>query len=163
MKINVMIIKNILLAFVLISIGYTLGKHSVTGTKNNGDSKEEDGSGTVSSYIMVYYMHSTFRCASCNKIENMTKQLINSRFKKEVKKGLIKFKDVDFQKNEKLAEQFNIVASCVVVAKIDNGKVSDFKRLDKVWTLLSNSTKFNEYIANAIMGYLVDSTSAVTK
>lgn len=149
------IIKNLLLAFVLISIGFAFGKYSVKKTEADvDDTGESNESHSKDSYVQVYYMHSTFRCVSCNKIEEMTKNLLESNFHKELEDGFIKFSEVDFQKNEKLAKKFDIIASCVVVAKVENGNTTDFKRLDEVWTLMKDPPAFDKYISKAIDSYL---------
>jgi len=104
--------------------------------------------------IHVYYLHSTFRCITCNTIEKMTKQLLDTKYAKETKNKKIIFSEVDFQSNIKLAKKFSIVSSCVVVAEEKNGEILDFKRLDDIWTLLKNTNEFNTYISNAINPFL---------
>jgi len=138
-----------LLAFALISIGFALGKHSVRSDRSLADQPAAQGD-----YVAVYYMHSTFRCVTCNTIEKMTKKLLDQSYREELTDARIKWQDVDFQENETLARQFEIVSSCVVVAQIENGQVSDFKRLDEVWTLMKKPDAFNKYIGDAINSYL---------
>jgi len=138
-----------LLAFALISIGFALGKHSVLSDRSLADQPVAQGD-----YVAVYYMHSTFRCVTCNTIEEMTKNLLDQSYREDLADGRIKWQDVDFQANEALAKQFKIVSSCVVVAQIEDGKVSGFKRLDEVWTLMKKPDAFNKYIRDAIHSYL---------
>ena len=158
MKKSLKIIKNILLAFVLVSIGFALGKnYSDVKIKSKNDvvmvkAKNTDLENRM--VIHVYYMHSTFRCATCNTIEKMTKKLLNTKYSEEMNKKEILFSDVDFQSNEHLAKKFGVVSSCVVVAIEKNGKIIDFKRLDEVWTLMERPEKFNSYISRTIKDYL---------
>jgi hypothetical protein len=44
----------------------------------------------------------------------------------------------------------------VVVASINDGEVTDFKRLDEVWTLMKEPDSFNKYIGDALNEYLPD-------
>ena len=99
-------------------------------------------------------MHSTFRCESCNKIEKMTKSVLDKNFDKELKNGKIRWATVDFQQNQKLAEKFKVVASCVVVESVASNGKSKFERLDKVWTLLDKKTEFISYIKTAVQKML---------
>lgn len=146
------IVKNLLLAFVLISVGFALGKNSIKkGNNATSDSVEVKPNGK---YVAVYYMHSTFRCVSCNTIEKMTKSLLDKDYAEELKDGRIKWREVDFQDNEALAEQFKVISSCVVVASVSNGKYTDYKRLDEVWTLMKDPPAFDKYISKAIDPYL---------
>lgn len=145
-KINFMILlKNFLLAFALISIGYALGKHSGAPCSSN-DSQEVNHK----TAIHVYYLHSAFRCSTCNTIEKMTKDFLYSKYKDQLDSGKMLFSEVNFQQNTKLANRFKVVASCVVVAAEKNGKTIDFKRLDEVWTKMENKTSFDKYIEDAV-------------
>ncbi len=144
------IITNLLLIFALISIGFMLGKNSVKTLNKSGDmilNGEEN-------YIAVYYMHSTFRCVTCNTIEKMTKELLNDFYTKEMTKGNIKFIEVDFQENNSIAQKFEVVSSCVVVANIQKGSIVEYRRLDEVWELMKKPKEFNNYIGNIINLYL---------
>lgn len=139
------IIKNILLIFVFVSIGYMLGKHSVA--KSEVRQVNEDA-------IHVYYMHTTFRCTTCNNIEKMTKSLLEKDFKNELDSGKLLFSEVNFQKNETLAKQFGVAAGCVVVSDERNGKVLDFKRIDEIWELKDQPEDFDSHIAMIIRDFL---------
>lgn len=137
------VIKNLLLAFVLVSIGFAFGKHSAARP-------QPAPSGQMPETVIVYYMHATFRCTTCNTIEKITRQLLESKYKKQMQSGHIMFAEVDFQKNEQMARQFDVISSCVVVAKTKAGKATVFERLDKVWELLDKPDAFNAYLSAAI-------------
>jgi hypothetical protein len=143
------IISKTLIAFVLISIGFLLGKHSVRQTKTN-----QINDHAQSNYVKVYYLHSTFRCVTCNTIEKMTRNLLENSYKEALASGMIQWQEIDFQENEMIAKKFGVIASCVVVAAVKNGEISNFKRLDEVWTLMQDTQKFNLYISGAIDAYL---------
>lgn len=142
------IIKNVLLIFVFVSIGYVLGKHSVTRTGIERVNKDSN------SVVHVYYMHTTFRCATCNNIEKMTKALLEKYFKSELNSGKLLFSEVNFQKDETLAKQFGVAVGCVVVSDERNGKVLDFKRIDEVWELKDKPEEFDSHISKIIKEFL---------
>ncbi|WP_213701023.1 MULTISPECIES: nitrophenyl compound nitroreductase subunit ArsF family protein [Aminobacterium] len=143
------ILTNCLLAFAMISIGFALGKHSVKLDKQTNSLFNENGR-----QVAVYYLHSTFRCITCNTIEKMTWELLTSSYSDELADRKIQWIKDNFQENEALAEQFEVFASCVVVAEMENGVITDYKRLDDVWTLMKDPEAFNRYISDAIDGYL---------
>lgn len=145
MKLSLKIIKNLLLAFVFISIGFALGKHFAARKSAASPAVK-----SVDSEIRVYYMHGTIRCAACNRIERMTGQLLKDKYAKEMAAGKIKFTDIDFQEHEILAKHFNVTGSCVVVAEIRAGKIISYQRLDKVWELLNKPVEFDAYISKAV-------------
>jgi hypothetical protein len=139
-----------LLAFALISIGFAMGKHTAKPDKP-ADSPPPVATGRQ---IAVYYLHATFRCATCNAIESMTRALLDSAYGKDLEEGRLQWIEADFMENTALAKQFEVAASCVVVAEMKDGVVTDYKRLDEVWTLMQDTAAFNAYISAAIDGYL---------
>jgi hypothetical protein len=149
------IIRNLLLIFVFVSIGFAMGKYSVS----RNESIAPEGAAQKDA-VHVYYMHATFRCVTCNTIEKMTKDLLASKFAEELRQKKIIFSEVNFQEDEKLAKRFDVISSCVVVAKEENGKISSFKRLDKVWTLMKKPEEFNAYLSNAIESFMTDKGKA---
>jgi len=149
MEIAKKLIKQGLLIFALISVGFLLGKHSVKSSFSEGEQMLDR-----TSHVVVYYMHSTFRCTTCNTIEKMTWELLNRTYSQELVSGQIQWEEEDFLENERLAKEFGVTASCVVVARVDDGRVLDFKRLDDVWTMMKESVAFDKYISDAINFYL---------
>lgn len=144
------ILTNGLLAFALISIGFALGKHAAKPDAQS-DGLQSSGTGRQ---VAVYYLHATFRCVTCNTIESMTKTLLDSAYSQALQKGRILWIEADFMENTSLAKQFEVVSSCVVVAELTDGVVTDYKRLDDVWTRMVDPAGFNAYICAAIDGYL---------
>lgn len=139
------ILTRLLLVFVLISIGFAFGRHSVKNSRLPVAESAAQGS-----YVNVYYMHATFRCETCNTIEALTRTLLNKNYAAEMTAGRLKWLEVDFQEDERLAKKFSVVSSCVVVALIDKGEVVDFKRLDEVWILMQKPDQFNRYVSDVV-------------
>lgn len=143
------ILTNLLLAFALISIGFALGKHSVKSSAPVAALPTDNGS-----QVAVYYLHSTFRCVTCNTIEAMTRDVLDQSYSEALADGSMLWIEADFQEDESLAKQFEVAASCVVVAQLENGEVIDYQRLDDVWTFMQDPEVFNLYISDAIEVYL---------
>jgi len=149
-----------LLGFALISIGFALGKHSVKPTAPAlplPESGVNADSGTVpdaEDQLVVYYLHGTFRCVTCNTIEKMARELVETDYAAELADHRIRWMEADFQEDKALARQFEVVSSCVVVANLKNDAIADYQRLDEVWTLMSEPEAFNRYIRDAIDQYL---------
>jgi hypothetical protein len=148
------ILTNALLSFALISIGFALGKHSVQQNRLTAIAPVASLPDDSGPQVAVYYLHSTFRCVTCNTIEEMTRSLLDQNYSDQLADGSILWIEDDFQENETLAKQFDVAASCVVVADLRNGKVVDYQRLDEVWTFMKVPEAFNLYIGDAIDVYL---------
>lgn len=146
---------NFLLAFVIFTIGFALGKNHnrspdvFPGVKSAvKDSTPANANRKLG--LKVYYMHATFRCVTCNQIEKMTQSIMNREFAPEISSGRILWEEVNFQENETLAKKFDVVASCVVVAVLNGDQIVSYERLDQVWTLLEKPKEFDSYISTAI-------------
>ncbi|MBN2281724.1 MAG: hypothetical protein JXQ65_14170 [Candidatus Marinimicrobia bacterium] len=137
---------NLLIAFALISFGVMLGKNSVKPIESSV-SKSNDNNGN---YVAVYYLHSTFRCVTCNTIEKLTINLLNSSYKNKLSNGEIKWQEIDFQENEAIAHKFNVIASCVVVGLVKNGEFVEYERMDDVWELVNKPTEFYDHVSKVI-------------
>lgn len=146
------LITNLLLAFVLVSIGFALGKHSVVSETVNGDMIAASNGGTVSAerLVKIFYMHATFRCVTCNSIESRAKQLVERDFADAWTSKKILWEEVNFQSNEALAKKFDVAASCVVVTIAQGDKILEFNRLDDVWPLLEKPAEFDAYVSDAV-------------
>ncbi|MEI6425597.1 MAG: nitrophenyl compound nitroreductase subunit ArsF family protein [Lentisphaerota bacterium] len=153
------VIKNLLLAFVLISIGYAIGKHSTMRLVGKSDTL----TGNVKSgqYLRVYYTHANVRCETCNKIEKKTRELLESKFKNELDSGRIEWQLVNFQENDAFAKEFDVTASGVIAVLMNGDKVVDYERLDGVWPLLSDLPAFNAYLEKSFRKLLSASVGGV--
>lgn len=149
----------LLLAFVLFTLGFGVGKEvgrrQVAVAPPDGAAAGAGGSSAkVAETVTVYYLHATFRCVTCNTIEAMAKEVVETQFAEALAAGRIEWYEGDFQLEEDLARRFGVVSSCVVVARRVGGRESEFQRLDEVWTLIDKPTEFREYIASAIRKYV---------
>lgn len=151
-------IKNLLLIFVFISIGYALGKHTA-----NDENAEQQATHSVTesnrvegeSYTQVLYFHGNQRCKTCKMIESMAKRSVNNSFKSELGKS-VRWKVLNYQSEKELAKKFELSFSTVVVTKVENGEIIDFQRLDGVWEKLNTEMQFSDYITTAVNSYLGD-------
>jgi hypothetical protein len=144
------IIKNLLLAFVLVSIGYAIGKNTAV----RSGVKEDSSGGKSGQYLRVYYTHANVRCETCNSIEKKTHDLLESKFKKELADGRIEWQVVNFQKNESFAKKFDVTTSGVIAVLMNGDKVVDYERLEDVWTLLGDPPAFNAYLEKSFRKFL---------
>jgi hypothetical protein len=148
-------LRKILLTFVIFSIGFAFGKHSMPDKVDKAQKAPVTTGQTGESLVRLYYMHAMFRCITCNKIEEQALQLTKDEFANQLSNKILAWEEVNFQENEVLAEKFDVHASCIVVAVVKNGKIESFERLDDVWTLLEKPEEFKAYVRTAINKALV--------
>ena len=147
----------ILLTFVIFSLGFGVGKE--VGLRKNATTVEPVAEGNSPAppgedKVIVTYMHTTFRCVTCNTIERLAKEVVETDFAEPVSAGRIEWREVNFQERGDLAKKYDIASSCVVVARIEDGQETGFQRLDEVWTLSDKPAEFADYVAGAIRRYL---------
>ncbi len=136
--------------FVLSSIAFSFWKGSNRHESGQADpgaaSSAQDG-------VIVYYLHATFRCVTCNQIEAMTRRLVDTEFAEDLRAGRLLWREVNFEIEEELARRYDVASSCVVVVQKAHGQESH-ARLDKVWTLVDSPEEFNPYVRTAVRSAL---------
>jgi len=148
----------LLMSFVLVSIGFAAGKEmtrrAMAGAQSDAQQHVLAGASAQQDRVIVYYMHGSFRCLTCNSIETMAKAVVENDFAEALAAGQVEWQAVNFQENARLAQQYGVGSSTVVVAKIRGGQAVDFKRLDEVWTKVNDPPAFKRYIHESIRAYL---------
>jgi RNase H-fold protein (predicted Holliday junction resolvase) len=119
--------------------------------KNSTTQQQQD-----SRQLVVYYLHGTFRCPSCNTIERLTKQAVEQGFAEQLATGRVQLKILNIEEpgNEHFAEDYKLYTKSVILSDRKNGKEIQWKNLEKIWTLLHDETKFIEYINSEVKSYL---------
>ena len=110
----------------------------------------------IDNIVRVYYFHTTFRCPTCHKIEEYTKNAILSSFGPEIKKGTIIWKvlNVEEPQNQHFVNDFKLFTKSVVVVDEQKGKQVRWKVLDKTWELVRDQSAFSNYIRSEVKRYL---------
>lgn len=154
-------ISKVLMAFVLITIGFSVGKEMTLRKMAQNDNTDDEVVSAVSEdteqvkdKVVVYYMHATFRCFTCNSIESMAKEVVENDFSDAMADGRLEWRTVNFQENMALGRRYGVGTSTLVVVKIQDGKEVDFKRLDEVWTKVNDPAAFKSYVDETIQAYL---------
>jgi hypothetical protein len=148
------VLKQGLLAFVLITIGFAIGKEVTLRRVAPVLPYDATSADTSLNQVVVCYAHTTFRCVSCNTIERLVQETLNEQFAEAVAQKQVVFQEVNFQADTAFAKQYEIVANCVVLQQIKQGKETQHQRLDKVWELYEDPPAFKTYLADAIHNYM---------
>jgi len=100
------------------------------------------------SHVDVYYFLTNYRCASCHKIENFTKEAVNENFTNALNSGKLNYKSINIDKkeNKHFIDKYQLFTKSVVLSLKKGGKERKNKNLSKVWEYLGNETKFKNYI-----------------
>jgi hypothetical protein len=106
--------------------------------------------------IIAYYFHGNFRCPSCYRIEQYTKQAIEQYFKDEINSGDLVFKPINFDKkeNKHFIKDYQLYTKSVVISLVKNGKEIKYNNLSEVWNYLGDKEQFFNYIKSEVGEYL---------
>lgn len=151
-------ITRVLLIFVLVSIGFSLGKHSA-GVANSPEGAETQAQAIVSAeapgkVLHLYSAHMTYRCFDCSSIQAITKELLDTEFSHELESGKIIYHAIDYIKNPEFSGKYDVSASTVVLVLRSGDADIDYERLDGVWTRLGNTDVMKAYIRAPVQKFL---------
>jgi len=170
-------ITRLLLGFVLVSIGFAVGKEvtmrrmrgsqapppwsdmtcaSRTNTAAAGNLPVANPSvATMSANrLIVYYLHGNIRCVNCNEIETAAHQIVENDFTAEQKAGRILWQTVNFDLDPALARKYDVASSTVLLVRFQDNRETASRRLDEVWTLSDKPAEMADYIHKNIQELL---------
>lgn len=90
---------------------------SGTATKNNTEETKMAETGKIE----VYYFHFTRRCATCNAVENVTKETLQASYTEKMENNEITFLSVnlDEENSKAIAEKIGVSAQALLVVSGD--------------------------------------------
>ncbi len=106
--------------------------------------------------VIMYYFHRTQRCFACLMIEENAARVIENNFTEKVEDGSLIWLpcNLDDPENADLIKTFKLSFSALVLARIDEGKPTDSRKLDGVWRVVNDPQAFEEYVTTEITQFL---------
>lgn len=105
--------------------------------------------------VLVMYFHRTERCPTCRKMGSYAEEAVKGGFAEELEAGTVAFYYIDFQdeKNAALAKGYKVDGPTLIVAKVEENKVAEFKNLDEIWTKVGEKPAFLRYVRENVAAY----------
>ena len=93
------------------------------GEKSNAVTAKAQ-SGQVNDFVEILYFHGKQRCMTCRSIEQNTKELLESKFQRQMKEGKVFFRVIDISKKEnaRIAEKYEVTWSSLFLVQHKKGK-----------------------------------------
>jgi thiol-disulfide isomerase/thioredoxin len=106
--------------------------------------------------VAAMYFHRTVRCPTCKKISAYIEEAVKANFGEQLKEKSVVIYMIDFQdtKNARYTKGYKITGPTFVLADVRKGKVTAWKPMPKVWTLVGKKDAFFKYVADGVRGYL---------
>ena len=105
--------------------------------------------------VVAMYFHRTQRCPTCQKMGSYTEEAVKTGFVQQLKDRTVQFRYVDFQdkKNAAYAKAYKVTGPALVVAKVADNKVVEFKNLKDIWSNVADKKAFIKYVQAHIKTY----------
>jgi hypothetical protein len=102
--------------------------------------------------LVVYYFHGNVRCATCRSIESQSHETVQTAFAAELADEQMVWKTLNYEEasGTDLGRKFEVQVPVVVLARMKNGQLEDWKRLDRVWALVNDKKAFADYVEGEI-------------
>lgn len=107
--------------------------------------------------VIAYYFHSTQRCRTCLKIERLAEEALRELFAEAFDEGALEWRAVNMEQpaNEHYVQDYQLVASSLVLVDMHEGKERAWTYMDKVWQYVhGDEATFKQYVAEQAREYL---------
>jgi hypothetical protein len=106
--------------------------------------------------VVVYYLHMNRRCMTCEKLEAYSKEAVEAGFAEQLNDSSIVFKVENFEQdgNEHFAKDYQLFSQSLILSRLRDGKETEWKNLDKIWTLVGNKEKFITYVQMELASFM---------
>lgn len=142
--------------FILVTVVTLVAKNMRPGARETAagaaSSERSSTSASGKDRVIVYCFHGKTRCPTCDLIENLTHDVVKSRFAEQLKDGSVEWRVVDFDSpgNEHFAKDYDLVATSVVVVQMRDGAQKSWKNLQEVWALVGDKQALGTMIEQEI-------------
>jgi hypothetical protein len=101
-----------------------------------------------SARLIAYYFHGSVRCDTCRTIEAYAREAVETGFAAELSDGRLQCTPLNVEEpgNEHFATDFNLYTRSVVLARMKDGAVGEYRNLEDVWSLVGDKPAFLQYV-----------------
>ena len=113
----------------------------------------EDAKGA---HVIAYYFHGTFRCPTCHKLEQYSKEAIEANFKDELSSGKLLFFviNIDEKENQHFVNDYQLYTKSLVLSLVKDGREIKSNNLAKIWDYVGDKQKFIDYVKAGVADFL---------
>ena len=110
-------------------------------------------------HVVAYYFHGQMRCSTCHKLEQYSKEAIETNFKDALASGKLEFKvvNVEDRGNEHYGKDYQLYTKSLIFSLVKDGKEIKWKNMDKIWEYVGNKQRFIDYVKSGVTDFLKES------
>lgn len=118
--------------------------------------KPADGEVTAPDRVVVYYFHTTQRCATCRRIEEWSDLALRTAFGQELADSSLVFLPVstDEKGNEHFVKDYELYTKSLIVIDMKDGTRQGWENLQKIWEYSGSQEKFFAYVQGGVRSHL---------
>jgi hypothetical protein len=85
--------------------------------------------------IVVTYFHRQVRDSLCLRLEASIKEAVESRFSQQLQDGRLEWRTANYEEptNDPVASDYKFTTPCLVLARLKDGKIVEWRSLPEVW------------------------------
>ena len=105
--------------------------------------------------VSVYFFHGTHRCSGCMNAEKATLQVLNSVYKTQQEKGIIKFQSINIEEEQykALAKKYEVAWNTLLIVPTGNEK-EKVDLTEQAFAYGTNPEALKPYLTAAIEPFL---------
>lgn len=109
--------------------------------------------------LVVWYFHGTMRCPTCQAIEALAHEIVQTDFAQELASGRLIWKTANYEKPmySALAQKMQVRMPVVALARMQGDQLRESKTLEEVWGLVQDKSRFREFLQKEIRQMLAHS------
>ncbi len=121
-------------------------------------SARTDEQGGADRQVVVTYFHTTFRCPTCRRLEELARETVETSFAGELKEGKVAFRviNVDDPENQHFIKDYKLYTKSLIVSERKGGKEVRWKNLPEIWKLVGDREQYEQYVRSEIGDYVKD-------
>ena len=106
--------------------------------------------------VVVYYFHGDFRCSTCYKMEQYSKEAVETNFKDALASGKLEFKviNVEDRANQHYTKDYQLYTKTLILSLIKDDLEIRWKNMDKIWEYAGNKQSFIDYLKSGVDDFL---------
>jgi len=138
------------LLFVLIAISVLIGGSMIFSPPV----RSEENAKTA--HVVAYYFHGSARCPTCHKLEQYSKEAMETNFKDLLASGKLEYRviNVEDKGNEHYGSDYQLYTKSLILSLVRDGKEVKWKNLDKIWEYVGNKQRFINYVKTGLADLL---------
>ena len=131
---------------------------AATQRAQEGQSAQADGQSGARGQVVVTYFHTNFRCPTCHRLEEYSRDTVQSAFAGELEQGKVVFRviNVDDPENQHFIKDYKLYTKSLIVSERKDGKEIRWKNLPEIWRLVRDREQYEQYVRSEIEDYLKD-------